>query len=285
MFRLLIVDDEFAIRNGIASYFPWAGLGIEVGAVCQDGLEALARTRAERFDFILCDIRMPRMDGIAFIEALRARGSDADVVFISAHKDFEYAKRAIDLGVKHYIVKPAGYEELNEVFSRLAKEREAKLLAARDEAGAAAASEAAAGAGAGTIAGAGAGAAAATVGASAAAPAAAPRGQSLAERLALLLEGDLRGLCLATASSLLGLSPNYLSTRLRAETGKTFSELLADARMARARRLLSDRSNRVADVAALVGYADCKSFIRAFGHRYGKPPSAFRPKSGRGPDA
>jgi two-component system, response regulator YesN len=266
MFRLLIVDDEFAIRNGIASYFPWAGLGIEVGAVCQDGLEALALTQAEDFDFILCDIRMPRMDGIAFVEALRAGGSEVDVVFISAHKDFEYAKRAIDLGVKHYIVKPAGYEELNEVFSRLVKEREAKLLAARDEAGA------------GTAAGA---SAAAPVGTSAEAP----RGQSLAERLALILGGDLRGLCLATASSLLGLSPNYLSTRLRAETGKTFSELLADARMSRARLLLADRSNRVADVAALVGYADCKSFIRAFGHRFGKPPSAFRPKAGRGPDA
>jgi len=260
MFRLLIVDDEFAIRNGIASYFPWASLGIEVGAVCQDGLEALALARDECFDFILCDIRMPRMDGIAFIEALRAGGSETDVVFISAHKDFEYAKRAIDLGVKYYIVKPAGYEELNEVFSRLAKEREERLVSAR----------AAAAAGAGLPAG---------------AAAEAPRGQSLAERLALLLEGDLRGLCLATASSRLGLSPNYLSSRLRAETGKTFSELLADARMTRARLLLSDRSNRVANVAALVGYTDCKSFIRAFGHRFGKPPSAFRPKAHRGPDA
>jgi two-component system, response regulator YesN len=260
MFRLLIVDDEFAIRNGIASYFPWASLGIEVGAVCQDGLEALALAREEGFDFILCDIRMPRMDGITFIEALRAGGSEADVVFISAYKDFEYAKRAIDLGVKYYIVKPAGYEELNEVFSRLAKEREEKLVSAR-----------------------------ATAAAGASLPAGeaseAPRGQSLAERLALLLEGDLRGLCLATASSRLGLSPNYLSSRLKAETGKTFSELLADARMTRARLLLSNRSNRVANVAALVGYADCKSFIRAFGHRYGKPPSAFRPKAHRGPDA
>ncbi|MCX7025996.1 MAG: response regulator [Spirochaetes bacterium] len=262
MFRLLIVDDEFAIRNGIASYFPWAGLGIEVDAVCSDGLEALGLIQRESFDFILCDIRMPRMDGIAFIEALRARGSEADVVFISAHKDFEYAKRAIDLGVKHYIVKPAGYEELNEVFSRLAKEREARLLSAQVET----AAETTAAVQIGTT--------------------TEPlRTQGLAERLALLLQGDLRGLCLATASSLLGLSPNYLSSRLRAETGKTFSELLAEARMARALLLLSDRSNRVVDVAALVGYADCKSFIRAFGHRYGKPPSAFRLTPGRVPDA
>jgi two-component system, response regulator YesN len=250
MLRLLIVDDEYGIRTGIASYFPWASLGIEVVDSCQDGEEALSRMAEESVDIVLCDIRMPKMDGIRFARALRERGYRCDIVFMSAYKDFEYAKQAIELGVKNYIVKPAGYEELLEVFSKLAREigaREAEELRSPSASGDS-------GDGPGSSSG----------------------GLALPERLALLFERELKDLALTTAAERLGMSPNYLSARLRKETGKTFSELLMDARMKRAKELLANREYRVGEIGSLVGYVNSKSFIRAFKAYYGSSPSESR---------
>jgi len=255
MLRLLIIDDESTIRTGVATYFPWASLGIEVAGACRDGLEALALMETTRVDLVLCDIGMPRMNGIAFAEAVRerqlasGRGYPCDIVFISAHKDFDYAKRAIELGVREYIVKPAGYEELFDVFSKLARERQiaSEREAAREAAAQPIAAESA--------------------------PVPSP---SLAERTRRLIEADLAAITLPAAAEKLGMSPNYLSAKLRQECGKTFSDLLLEARMARASILLQDPASRVGQVARLVGYANTKSFIRAYRLSFGGPPTAIR---------
>lgn len=245
MLRLLIIDDESTIRTGVATYFPWASLGIEVAGACRDGLEALALMETTPVDLVLCDIGMPRMNGIAFVEAARARGYRCDIVFISAHKDFDYAKRAIELGVREYIVKPAGYEELFDVFSKLVRERQ--LASERQFAGQPLATESA--------------------------PASSP---TLAERTRRLIEADLAAITLPAAAEKLGMSPNYLSAKLRQECGRTFSGLLLEARMARASVILQDPASRVGQVARLVGYANTKSFIRAYRLSFGGPPTAIR---------
>jgi Response regulator containing CheY-like receiver domain and AraC-type DNA-binding domain len=249
MLRLLIVDDEQGIRNGIASYFPWAGLGIEVAATCQDGCDALELLAKSRFDLVLCDVRMPRMDGIALAEAIRERSYPCEIVFMSAYKDFEYAKKAIELGIKNYIVKPAGYEEIREVFAKLVSE-----ISARP--------------GPPSV--------------SHNAPERPARGDpvaedsSLPERTQRIIEGHLKDITLPEAASMLGMSPNYLSARLHKETGTSFFDLLTEIRMTRAAALLADRDLRVAEVGARVGYTNSKSFIRAFKAYHGRPPSAFR---------
>ncbi|MCE1197003.1 response regulator [bacterium] len=249
MLRLLIIDDESTIRTGVATYFPWASLGIEVAGACRDGLEALALMEKTQVDLVLCDIGMPRMNGIAFAEAVRGRDYRCDIVFISAHKDFDYAKRAIELGVREYIVKPAGYEELFEVFSKLVREweftRERQLASER--------------------------AAQPIAAESALAPSA-----TLPERTRRLIEADLAAITLPAAAEKLGMSPNYLSAKLRQECGKTFSDLLLEARMARASVLLQDPASRVGQVARLVGYANTKSFIRAYRLSFGGSPTAIR---------
>ncbi|HWR11852.1 MAG TPA: response regulator [Rectinemataceae bacterium] len=259
MLRLLIIDDESAIRAGISAYFPWSSLGIEVAATCQDGLEALAVMEKATFDLILCDIRMPRMDGIQFAEKVRERGYPCDIVFISAYKDFAYAKKAIELGAREYIVKPAGFDELNEVFSKIAKERAVSAeRAANAERNASAEPDRQ----------------------ESPVPTA-----SLAERATRLFERDLVNISLPSIASKLNMSPNYLSAKLHQETGKTFSELLLDARMKKAERLLANPANRVGAISALVGYANTKSFIRAFRLYFGSSPTAFRCGAQRRPDA
>lgn len=251
MTRLLILDDEFGIRTGIAAYFPWPSLGIEVAATCENGIEALEFMAKHPVDLVLCDIRMPRMDGIRFAQIVRERKHPCEIVFISAHKDFEYAKKALELGVRNYIVKPAGYEELRDVFSKLMKERESAPPSAAPGSGRAS-------------------------GPAPEAPPAAISSESLAERVFGLFEKNLKEISLTGVARDLRLSPNYLSARLHAETGKTFSELLNDMRMERAKTLLADRNLRVREISALVGYASTKSFIRAFRCHFGTSPTGLR---------
>jgi len=252
MLSLLIVDDEQGIRTGVANYFPWASLGIEVAGICENGADALTFLSRTRVDMVLCDIRMPEMDGIRFAEIVTERKYRCEIVFISAHKDFEYARRAIELGIKHYIVKPAGYEELRDVFTRISSEIRDRQEAAEsrrepetDRAGISA-----------------------SFGVSA--------GTTMCERTALLVEKDLKNVTLTGIADQLAMSPNHVSYRFHQETGKTFSRFLLEARMGRAEKLLNNPSLRVYEIGELVGYASPKSFIRAFKRFFGHSPRAHR---------
>jgi two-component system response regulator YesN len=246
MLHLLIVEDEAGIREGIAQYFPWSQVGIQVAATCRNGAEALAYVSKHHVDLVLCDVRMPEVDGIQFAETLRRWQIPCEIVFISAHKDFEYARRAMELGVKSYIVKPAGYEELYAVFSRIVHERAA--AAATEVAAPEPAAEA---------------------------EAAGDTDLGLAERTAMLLERDLANVKLTSVARELGMSPNHFSSRFHRETGRTFTSFLQEARLSRARDLLAG-PHHIYEISRKVGYASVKSFTRAFRGRFGAPPQAYR---------
>ena len=73
--KLLIVDDEEEVRNGIRGMIDWEGNGIEVCGEAEDGLQALALVRAALPDILLMDIRMPELNGLQVAEAMRARAT------------------------------------------------------------------------------------------------------------------------------------------------------------------------------------------------------------------
>lgn len=106
MHRLLIVDDEKLIREGLVTYIDWASLGIEVAGVCATAAEALRRVRETNIDVVLTDIRMPGMDGIELLKKLKELTPGCEVVFISAYRNFEYARNALRYGAFDYVPKP-----------------------------------------------------------------------------------------------------------------------------------------------------------------------------------
>ena len=75
------------------------------GKAC-DGLEGLEVIRREKPDVVIMDIRMPDMDGLTMLEKLREEGVTSKAVILSAYSDFSYAKRAMELGVSNYLLKP-----------------------------------------------------------------------------------------------------------------------------------------------------------------------------------
>ena len=114
MHRIMIVDDEKAIRNLIKKLIKWDELDAEFVGEAKSGIEAIQLLDDLMPDIILVDIRMPFMDGLTFIKYLREIYENISVIVISAYSDFEYARQCIELGVEHYLLKPISENKLNE---------------------------------------------------------------------------------------------------------------------------------------------------------------------------
>jgi two-component system, OmpR family, phosphate regulon response regulator OmpR len=110
--RVMLVDDDARMRQVLARFLASAGFGAvdEVG----DGEEALTRLAAIHVDLVITDCNMPRMDGIAFVTALRARGDATPVIMLSGQDDPQMIVRAIRAGVNNYVPKPIHPENLFE---------------------------------------------------------------------------------------------------------------------------------------------------------------------------
>ncbi|MFB9329894.1 response regulator [Paenibacillus aurantiacus] len=130
MRKLLIVDDEKNIRAGLKAMIEREFPGGYVFDFAADGEEALARIDETGADLVITDIRMPVMDGMALIDALHARKERPDVIILSGHDDFQYAKAAIRYEVREYLLKPIVREELFGVLRRMEAERQRKETAA-----------------------------------------------------------------------------------------------------------------------------------------------------------
>ena len=121
MRRVLVVDDEENLRLVVRSFLKREGYEVEVAA---SGEEALALVEAFGPDFILTDVRMPRMGGLDLLATLKAKGSDATIIVMSAYGNIDLAIEAMKAGAYDYLQKPFKAEEVV-LTLRKAEEREA----------------------------------------------------------------------------------------------------------------------------------------------------------------
>jgi two-component system response regulator AtoC len=130
--RVLVIDDETGLRHTLELILADEGYVIRTAG---DGEEGLRMALAEPPDLILCDIRMPRLDGLGFIERYRAEGGEALVVMMSAYGTLESAIEAMRKGAYDYISKPFNADEvilaLRKAEERESLRREVKRLRAR----------------------------------------------------------------------------------------------------------------------------------------------------------
>jgi DNA-binding NtrC family response regulator len=120
MTRVLVVDDEPGLRQSLGLLLADAGYQVTAEG---DGAKALERALAESFDLVLCDVRMPDMDGTAFLRAYKARGGTALVIMMSAYGGEESALAAMKEGAYDYVPKPFRPDEVI-LTLRKAEERE-----------------------------------------------------------------------------------------------------------------------------------------------------------------
>lgn len=117
---VLIADDEPKIRRGLAKLLGTLAGEFEVVGEAGDGETALALASQLRPDLLLVDIRMPFLDGLTLVEKLQLRGADRHVVVISGHDEFDYARKAVGLGVFDFLLKPVDEPVLVAVLRRAA---------------------------------------------------------------------------------------------------------------------------------------------------------------------
>jgi two-component system response regulator AtoC len=106
---ILIIEDEANMRHMLSMLLSKAGYEVKTASDGQEGLEAIEK---EAFDFILCDIKMPRMDGMAFLRSAADKLKDTSVIMMSAYGTVDTAIEAMKLGAYDYISKPFKTDEV-----------------------------------------------------------------------------------------------------------------------------------------------------------------------------
>ncbi|MDG0814387.1 response regulator [Cohnella rhizosphaerae] len=122
MYRVLIVDDEPEIRQGLRLKIDGDKLGLELAGEASNGVEALERLEEEAYDIVITDMNMPVMDGVSFLEACRERHPDVRLVVITGYEDFQYARAALRHQASDYLLKPVAADELADVLAKVAAE-------------------------------------------------------------------------------------------------------------------------------------------------------------------
>ncbi len=119
MYKLIVIDDEEQIRKGLCRYIANAGLGFEVVAELEDGIHAIEYLTENEVDTVLTDIKMACVSGIELAKWIYDNRPNIKVVIISGYQEFDYAKKAMEYNVEHYILKPTKLDEVDAVFKKI----------------------------------------------------------------------------------------------------------------------------------------------------------------------
>ena len=246
MYKVLIVEDEDIIRKGLLFMVNWQEADCVVVGEAVDGLEGLEKIRETNPDIVVVDINMPVKDGLSMLEdSIEEYGYDA--VIVSGYSDFEYARKAIRLGVTEYLLKPVNF---NELYDALRKIKEKRKLGILDEP---------------------------ETGDS-------PEGNRHVEYMMDCIRNHYSShLSLTDISEQCGMSCTYLNSKFKSFTGYTFNDYLNRYRMQKAVDLLKENKYKVYEIADLVGFSDYKYFIKVFKKYVGCSPVKFMESGGAGP--
>lgn len=237
-YQLLIVDDEYEIRTGLANYIPWDTIGFTVAGQCQNGREALDFISTHIVHTILCDIRMPIMDGIALAKELNTQNTSIKIVFLTGYKEFEYVQQALRYHVFDYVLKPTHFEQISEVFGKIRQELDKKYQPEHTMIK--------------------------------------KEPTDIVNSIKQIINQHLTDVTLESVSKEIYLNPFYISKLFKQKTGINFTDYVTECRMKKAAELLNDFNCQIYEISEIVGYSNPKNFARTFKQYYGLSPSDYR---------
>jgi len=138
MYKVLLVDDEQIILEGVSQIVDWESAGAELCGALPNGAEAYRQIFRDPPDIVISDIRMPGMDGLELVRRTAETHPRIRFILLSGYNDFEYARSAMKYGVRHYLLKPCNEHQilgaLREVIDELKSEdsREQFLRSVRE---------------------------------------------------------------------------------------------------------------------------------------------------------
>jgi len=244
VFKLLIVDDERNTREGLIECIKWQELEIGKIEQAEDGLLALEKASVFKPDIILCDIRMPKMNGLDFSARVRDLLPDCKIIFLSGYSDKEYLKTAIRLQAVDYIEKPVNLDEVQKAVSKavsLYKQNEIKPGDNEE-------------------------------------PQTFKTENKNVTDIIRFIHQNLSdsNLSLQFISDFSLLAPTYICSIFKCETNKTINQYITEVRIERAKQLLFDKKLNIKMIANMTGYNDPKYFAKLFKKYVGVTPSKFR---------
>lgn len=119
MIKVMLVDDEYLIRELLKRSVDWASFDMEIIAETGNALEVMAMVETLRPDVIFMDICMPHIDGVTLSEQLLATNPSCQIMILTGHQNFEDAKRCVNIGVYGFLSKPINGSEISACLKKL----------------------------------------------------------------------------------------------------------------------------------------------------------------------
>lgn len=228
-YKVIIVDNEDIIVRGVSTLLPWEKYHCEVAGTANNGLEALDIIKEKNIDIMFTDIRMPKMDGISLIAAIKSEFPDMQITILSGYPDFQYAQEAIKLGVSNYILKPSRMDELESALKKMVDNLDAQVKddTKQEEI---------------PVAG----------------------NFVLNNAIKYIKQEYSKPLTLQEVADKVYVSQWHLSKLISKHTGQRFSDILNGIRIQEAKKLLEDPSLKIWEISERVGFLDVTHFARRF---------------------
>ncbi|MGH4125057.1 MAG: response regulator [Clostridium sp.] len=134
MYKVMLVDDEKLILQGLLSIIEWDKLGLEVTQTADNVISAIEMFEKNPVNIIITDINMPKVTGLELIKKIRSIDEQVKFIILSGYDEFSYAKTAMEYGVENYILKPINEDELEQALIKIIdtmnrkKEKQSRLL-------------------------------------------------------------------------------------------------------------------------------------------------------------
>ncbi|MBR5731917.1 MAG: response regulator [Lachnospiraceae bacterium] len=260
MYKVVIIDDEPIIVEGLSRAVDWSRWDCRVAGFAYNGKEGLDVIRKERPNILISDIRMPEIDGLTMVAALKSEFPHMQISILTGYRDFEYAKKAIELGVTRFLLKPSKLDELEEAIVAMKKKLDDVVRVYPELISDTLPSSEGEG----------------------------DNGEELEDSPAssfivhnaieYIKEHYADKLRLSDVADEIYVSQWHLSKLINKHTGSNFSEILNGIRIEKAKQLLKDPALKIYDIAEQVGFSDLTHFSRVFKKLEGISANEYRNK-------
>ena len=241
MYRVLLIDDENIIVEGLRRVVRWADYNCQVVGTACDAEEGTKLIRALHPHILFTDIRMPGRDGLSMVAALRSEYPDMQVAILTGYRDFAYAQEAIRLGVTRFLLKPSKMEEIKEALTVMTQRLDKQSTIQEEEEQSQTASS-----------------------------------FIVNQALSFMEKNYSQKLTLQAVADCCYLSQWHLSKLLNRYAEKSFYDILNAIRIQKAKELLADPKLKIGEIGEMVGYADTAHFARTFKKLEGMSANEYR---------
>jgi len=254
--KLLIADDEYFIRQGLAT-LDWNSVGIDEVFTAEDGVSAKQVLADNNIDIVITDIRMPGLSGLEISDYIKQNNLNTKVIILSGFSDFEYARHAITANVFSYLLKPINPDELLETTKRaieeIKHERTKEEIISRYE----------------TVKG-------SMTTSERILNSFSSCSKTVLEMLKYIAENYNSQVSLNILAERYHFNPVYLSHLIKKETGYSFSEILLSIRLINAAQLIWHTKEKIGAICDHVGFKDQRYFSQVFKKVFGMTPLEYR---------